>query len=95
MNSEKYKDAPPEITIQRIRDCLFNIGINLSYEVKMRMENIYSSVVSETSCGWSTAGKGTTTELCLASGYAEAMEHLCNYCAFDYSKTGHSDQAYL
>ena len=45
MNSEKYKDAPPEITIQRIRDCLFNIGINLSYEVKMRMENIYSSVV--------------------------------------------------
>ena len=95
MNSEKYKDAPPEITIQRIRDCLFNIGINLSYEVKMRMENIYSSVVSETSCGWSTAGKGTTTELCLASGYAEAMEHLCNYCAFDYSKTGHGDRAYL
>ena len=95
MNSEKYKDASPEITIQRIQDCFEKVGIRLSHEVRKRMEHIYSSIVKETSCGWSTAGKGTTTELCLASGYAEAMEHLCNYCAFDYSKTGAGDREYL
>ena len=91
----KYKDAAPEDTIKRIRDCFSAVGVELRHTVTKRMDNIYSSVVLDPIGGWSTAGKGTTEEYCLASAYAEAMEHFCNYCAYDFTCIEKSARDYL
>lgn len=91
----KHKDAAPKDTIQRIRECFAAVGIELRHTVTRRMDNIYSSVVLDPIGGWSTAGKGTTEEYCLASAYAEAMEHFCNYCAYDFTCIEKSARDYL
>jgi YcaO-like protein with predicted kinase domain len=95
MAYSKYKDAPPEETIKRIKECFSKVGIDLKHKVSKRMDGIYSSVVFDDKGGWSTAGKGTTEEFCLASGYAEAMEHFCNYCAYDWKKINEESRVYL
>ena len=95
MTYSKHKDASPKDTIQRIKECFASVGITLKHTVTKRMDHIYSSVVIDPVGGWSTAGKGTTEEYCLASAYAEAMEHFCNYCAYDASKIQQSAKQYL
>ena len=95
MAYSKYKDAPPEETIKRNKECFSKVGIDLKHKVSKRMDGIYSSVVFDDKGGWSTAGKGTTEEFCLASGYAEAMEHFCNYCAYDWKKINEESRVYL
>lgn len=95
MTYSKHKDASPEDTIQRIKDCFASVGINLEHTVTKRMDHIYSSVVIDPVGGWSTAGKGTTEEYCLASAYAEAMEHFCNYCAYDVAQIRQNARQYL
>ena len=95
MTYSKHKDASPEDTIHRIKECFASVGITLEHTVTKRMEHIYSSVVIDPVGGWSTAGKGTTEGYCLASAYAEAMEHFCNYCAYDVSQIRQSDKQYL
>lgn len=95
MAYSKYKDAPPDETIERIKKCFSKIGVNLRHTVSKRMEGIYSSVVFDEIGGWATAGKGTSELFCLASGYAEAMEHFCNYCAYDVSKIDKNGRNYL
>lgn len=91
----KYKDAPPEQTIERIRECFSSVGVNLKHSVFKRMDGIYSSIVLDELGGWATAGKGTNEAYCLASGYAEAMEHFCNYCAYDLSHLNQETMEYL
>lgn len=83
MAYSKYKDLPPEVTIQKIKECFKTIGINLEERIIKRLDGIYSCTIIDNQNGWTAAGKGTTPEFCLASGYAEAMEHFCNYCAYD------------
>lgn len=91
----KYKDAPPEVTINKIKECFRSIGIELEERVVMRMEGIFSSTILDRNTGWAAAGKGTNELYCLASGYAEAMEHFCNYCAYDLSILDEDAQKYL
>lgn len=95
MSYSKYKDAPPEETIENIRKCFSKIGINLKHKVFKRMDGIYASVILDEAGGWATAGKGTNEAFCLASGYAEAMEHFCNYCAYDLSQISQNARKYL
>jgi hypothetical protein len=45
MAYSKYKDAPPEETIKRIKECFSKVGIDLKHKVSKRMDGIYSSVV--------------------------------------------------
>lgn len=90
----KHKDLPPEETLKRINDILLPIGIDLNHIVHKRMDGIYSSLVYDSYNWWSTAGKGTTIEYCLASGYAEAVEHLCSYCAYNYNEVNNTAKAF-
>ena len=83
MDYENYKDAPPMETVAVIKKCLSDIGLVIEESVDERLNNIFSASLSETVGGWGTAGKGTTREYCLASGYGEMMEHLSNYYAYD------------
>lgn len=83
MAYSKYKDEFPEVTIQTIKNCFKSIGIELEERVIKKMNGIYSCTIIDNKNGWTAAGKGTTEKYCLASGYAEAMEHFCNYCAYD------------
>lgn len=57
MAYSKYKDAPPEETIKRIKECFSKVGIDLKHKVSKRMDGIYSSVVFDDKDGWSTARK--------------------------------------
>lgn len=95
MTYNKFKDAPPEKTIERIKESFSKIGIHLKHRVYKRMDGIYSCIVMDEVGGWATAGKGTDELYCLASGYAEAMEHFCNYCAYDLSSISQDVHKYL
>lgn len=80
----KYKDALPEETVKRLEQIFQSLNISLGIILKKRLDKVYSSIIYDASNWWSTGGKGTTEDYCLASGYAEAIEHLCNYCGYQY-----------
>lgn len=84
MEYSKYKDSLPENTILKLKEIFRSIGIPLKSILNKRLEGIYSAIVYDAENWWSTGGKGTTEYYCLASGYAEAIEHFCNYCAYNY-----------
>ena len=94
MSYSKYKDCLPEETLQRIKYILTSVGIRMDHILNKRLDGIYSSIVYDRTNWWSTGGKGTTELYCLASGYAESLEHLCNYCAYNYKLANNEAQKY-
>lgn len=94
MSYSKYKDCLPEDTISKINTVLQSVGIVLNSLLYKRLDGIYSSIVYDKKNWWSTSGKGTTEHYCLASGYAEALEHLCNYCAYNYRDANDEAQTF-
>lgn len=85
MSYSKFKDDSPQNTIKKINEILNKLNISYSLDTTKRISGIYSSSFRDKLCGWVTCGKGTTAEYCEASALGEAMEHLCNGFAYDYS----------
>ena len=80
------KDANPVDTINKIKNILSDININVNhFFVETGVENCFSSHVfieGKLKDFIGTNGKGTTEEFCLASGYAELMERVQNNMFF-------------
>ena len=95
MSYSKHKDAPPEQSVAMAKIIFDNLGIKPDIEVTERLRGVFSSTLTDRAGSWVTCGKGTTEEYCLASAYGEAIEHLCNYTAYDLSRISvAADQAY-
>lgn len=89
--NDKYKDAPPSETVKKILGIYEELGLDLSCEITEKRKGIYSAIVSDSLRNWNTCGKGTTKDYCLASAYAESVEHICGY--FAYSTNAITDEA--
>ena len=77
MIDEKFKDASPKRTIERIKGILQNYHISAAEEWRHSgVSNCYAIKVYDLEGSFQSIGKGVTEELCLASGYAEFMERL-------------------
>ena len=87
----KHKDAPPQQTIERIREILKSVGTEPTLRLLKNTDNIYSASLYDTACGWRVNGKGTSEEYCIASAYGEAMERLQAY--FIYERSDKNDPA--
>lgn len=92
---DRYKDAPPAETISHIDGIIASLGIVPDIRITERVKGIYSATITDKVNGWTTSGKGTTEEYCIASGYGEAVEHLCSYFAYDPSSLSQSAKEYL
>lgn len=79
----KYKDALPEVTIEKAKEIFKILGISYDLKLTKKAEGIYSAVLYEPNGKWITCGKGTTEKYCEASAWGEAVEHLCNYTAYN------------
>lgn len=86
MSYNKYKDAPPENSIQLAHSIFRILGIDPEIEVSKRVDGIFSAVLTDKAAQWITCGKGTSEAFCVASACGEAIEHLCNYTAYDMSR---------
>lgn len=95
MSYQKYKDAPPGETISQIKKIYSDMGLKITDNVVQRLPEIYSAVISDNKNNWHTCGKGTTREYCLASGYAESIEHLCSHFAYDLNRVSPEANSYL
>lgn len=77
-----YKSCPPEDTIHRIREILYELGFFITeesgYEQGFFHSHIYISNEGLRPFSIMTNGKGTTAEYALASAYSEMMERLQN-----------------
>ena len=87
----KHKDAPPQQTIERIREILKSVGTEPTLRLLKNTDNIYSASLYDTACGWRVNGKGTSEAYCIASAYGEAMERLQAY--FIYERSDKNDTA--
>lgn len=96
MGYMKYKDEIPKKTIENIQTIFLNkLGIDFQVMLHERITGVYSANIIDSVGDWSTCGKGTSDEYCLASGFGEAIEHFCNYNAFDYSLINEENKAIL
>ena len=83
MKNNKFKDAPPNETINKIRNILFNLNILVTEEWnKSDIDNAYSVRLNILGTNIGTNGKGTNEIYALASAYAEFMERLLNGMLF-------------
>lgn len=74
---EKFKDASPVETIDRVRGILASKGLTAQEHMSVSgVKNCYSLGVRIEGTRMSTNGKGITEELARASGYGEMMERL-------------------
>lgn len=84
MMYKKYKDAKPESTVNKIINMLeAKLNIKMSLKITERANGIFSGILYDPKAMWNTSGKGTTEEYCAASAYGEAVEHLCNFFAYE------------
>lgn len=96
MKYMKYKDEIPKKTIENIQTIFLNkLGIDFQIMLHKRITGVYSANIIDSVGDWSTCGKGTNDEYCLASGLGEAIEHFCNYNAFDYSLINEENKTVL
>lgn len=74
---EKFKAVPPLCTVERIRNILSDLDIEMNDTwIDIGVENS-NTVRVMTKCGFPvTTGKGITKEFAMASGYAEFIERL-------------------
>ena len=78
MAYNKFKECLPEETIARYKKILKDLGSvpeETFYEVT---PGVWCGWLYDPEHHWSTNGKGTTKEYCMASAYGEAMERLQN-----------------
>ncbi len=78
--TNKYKDATPFQTLNRIRECLEAVGVTIFEQSWDHISSRCFSVRIEIDQfpGVGTNGKGTTRSFALASAYGELMERLQN-----------------
>lgn len=76
--NDKYKDLSPGSTIEKAKECLRKLGIQMHEELLCSSEHLYSMRLQDDATGWGTNGKGTTEEYCRASAYGEALERIQN-----------------
>lgn len=81
----KYKDAIPFDTVKRIRESLYQLGIEVHEEIWEDVSSECFSVRLEVDGfpGVGANGKGTTRSFALASAYGELMERLQNKKLFN------------
>lgn len=95
MSYSKHKDALPETSIAAAKRILETLGIQADIEVTERLQGVFSATLTDRASSWATCGKGTTEAYCLASAFGEAIEHLCNYTAYDMGRiSAATNQAY-
>ena len=75
----KHKDAPPAVTIEKVRNILDELGIKPKLRILKNTDGIYSVQLFDSEGSWSVNGKGTSEEYCMASAYGECMERLQAY----------------
>lgn len=74
---EKFKDAPPSVTISRIRELLAELDIELVEDwLETGVEHCYALNVRAKDGYLFANGKGVTRELALCSAYGEFIERL-------------------
>ena len=75
---DKWKECPPHRTVERIRQCLLDLGIDVeeAWQETGLSGSAYSLRVELSGLGIGQNGKGTTREFARASAYAELMERL-------------------
>ncbi len=95
MEYSKFKDADPNVTIQKAKDLLKELGVEVSFKLKKPVEGVYSSRMEDCRHGWGVNGKGTTEEYCLASGFGEAMERFQSFYAYNWHMASKEAQAHL
>ena len=79
---QKYKDAAPIDTVQKIRNILMDLGILTTEHWMNSVEGVFSLRVNVVGTQIGTNGKGTTEAYALASAYAEFMERLQNHLLY-------------
>lgn len=78
-NYDKFKDARPEDTVNRIKTLLADIGLNPHVEwVESEYEEALSNRITLFPTSLGTNGKGTSKAYTLASGFAELIERMEN-----------------
>lgn len=83
MTYSKHKDASPQDTVRLIRNAFDALDVDLKLHLDKRVDGIFSATLADSRHGWNTSGKGTSPDFCTASAYGEAIEHFCNYFAYD------------
>lgn len=78
MSYNKYKDLPPEKTIENLRRVLNDLGCFPEETFIQMIDNVWCGWITDHKHLWNTNGKGTTKEYCMASAYGEALERLQN-----------------
>lgn len=93
---KKGKDMAPTDTVDRIQTCLKEIGEEGVFQFyKTDIEGCYSGrVFLKGPLGTAVAanGKGTSSEYCMASGFAELIERIQNQIFFPYQLSNESAQ---
>ncbi len=74
-----FKDSTPSLTVERIREILFDLKISVTEKHNKALGGLVHSLILSI-CGTkvSVNGKGVTRELATASAYGELMERLQN-----------------
>lgn len=75
---EKYKEADPRETVERIRNALAGVGVRMEPVYMHPVGNVVSVLLRDPEHGFETYGKGTSEEWALASAYGEAAERFQN-----------------
>ena len=79
---QKYKDAAPIDTVQKIRNILMDLGILTTEHWMNSVEGVFSLRVNIAGTQIGTNGKGTSEAYAMASAYAEFMERLQNHLLY-------------
>lgn len=79
---EKYKEADPKETVERIRTALAGVGVRMETVCLNPVENVVSVLLRDREHGFEVYGKGTSKEWALASAYGEAAERFQNRLAY-------------
>lgn len=79
---EKYKEADPRETVERIRNALAGVGVRMEPVYMHPVGNVVSVLLRDPEHGFETYGKGTSEEWALASAYGEAAERFQNRMAY-------------
>lgn len=95
---ERFKDCPPEKTVENVKECLKKVNIELDENVRdAGVGNCYSvHVKPNNGASIYSNGKGVSPELARASGYAEFIERLqCGLLTYKYQSIARDPEIYL
>lgn len=92
MEYSKFKDEDPNVSIQKAKELLAELGVEMEYKVINPVEGVYSARLEDNKHGWGVNGKGTTEAYCLASGFGEAIERFQSFYGYNWHMA--SEEAY-